>query len=90
MTMRFYVPGDAGAVAIGADDVARALREVAQARGIDFRIGKGEAAYLRTSNWNGLMLPLFDPTPFAMPERRSCCTLITGRSSIPAPAAIHS
>ena len=32
MTLRFYIPRDAGAVAVGADDVARALQKIAAER----------------------------------------------------------
>ena len=35
MTPRFYVPGDAGALAVGADEVAAALRHAAAARRLD-------------------------------------------------------
>jgi len=38
MTLRVYVPGDAGAVAVGADDVAAALRAAAQARSVAIEI----------------------------------------------------
>ncbi len=38
MTMRLFVPGDAGAVAVGADDVALALQQAAAMRGIAMEI----------------------------------------------------
>jgi formate dehydrogenase iron-sulfur subunit len=38
MTPRFYVPGDAGALAVGADEVAAALRQAAAARRLDIDI----------------------------------------------------
>jgi formate dehydrogenase iron-sulfur subunit len=38
MTPRFYVPGDAGALAVGADEVAAALRRAAAARRLDIDI----------------------------------------------------
>jgi formate dehydrogenase iron-sulfur subunit len=34
MTLRIFIPRDAGAVAVGADEVALELTELAQARGI--------------------------------------------------------
>jgi formate dehydrogenase iron-sulfur subunit len=38
MTMRLFVPGDAGAAAVGADDVALALQQAAAMRGIAMEI----------------------------------------------------
>ncbi|MBN8996456.1 MAG: formate dehydrogenase [Rhizobiales bacterium] len=38
MTIRVFIPGDAGAVAVGADEVAAALAEEARAAGIDIAI----------------------------------------------------
>ena len=38
MTMRIFVPRDAGAVAVGADDVALALEHAAATRGIAIEI----------------------------------------------------
>jgi len=38
MTVRVFIPGDAGAVAVGADEVAAALAEEAHAAGIDVAI----------------------------------------------------
>ncbi|MFJ5486296.1 formate dehydrogenase beta subunit [Hansschlegelia beijingensis] len=38
MTTRIYVPGDAGAVALGADKVAKALADALERRGVDAQI----------------------------------------------------
>src|SRR5277367_4086532 len=38
MTPRIYIPGDAGALAVGADEVAAALRQAAAARRLDIDI----------------------------------------------------
>jgi formate dehydrogenase iron-sulfur subunit len=38
MTMRIYIPRDAGAVAVGADDVAAALEQAAAAGGTTIEI----------------------------------------------------
>ncbi len=38
MTVRVYVPGDAGALAVGADEVAAALRRAAEGRGLSLEI----------------------------------------------------
>jgi formate dehydrogenase iron-sulfur subunit len=38
MTMRVFIPCDAGAIAVGADDVALALEQAAAARGMTLEI----------------------------------------------------
>ena len=38
MTTIIYIPGDSGAVALGADKVAKAIRSAIDARGIDAKI----------------------------------------------------
>src|SRR5882724_8537641 len=38
MTLRIFIPGDAGALAVGADEVAAALRLAAAARDLDVEV----------------------------------------------------
>ena len=57
MTMRVYVPCDAGAIAVGADDVAVALERAATARDIDIDIDIIRTGSRSVPNVGSLLLP---------------------------------